>query len=126
MLCQRCDGLMEVIFIRHLLGEEVRSEVATLRCINCGNVEDSVIRSNRANSPKRNGIDLHSVEHDNPIAAQTDSLDCVLPSGRMIEESAHTRILRLPVTPHLTSMRIHEDTSIASPPEQTHNTERCP
>lgn len=50
MLCQRCGGLIVVANMRYLMEREFHSEVATTRCINCGNFEDSVIRSNRNTS----------------------------------------------------------------------------
>ena len=46
MLCQRCKGLL----IRETF-EELRAEIGriclTTRCVNCGSIEDSVIRANR-------------------------------------------------------------------------------
>ena len=46
MLCQRCKGLL----IREAFGE-LRAEIGrmclTTRCVNCGCIEDSVVRANR-------------------------------------------------------------------------------
>ena len=46
MLCQRCRGLL----IRETIGE-VRDEIGRMclatRCVNCGSIEDSVVRANR-------------------------------------------------------------------------------
>ena len=46
MLCQRCKGLL----IRETFGE-LRAEIGrmclTTRCVNCGRIEDSVVRANR-------------------------------------------------------------------------------
>ena len=46
MLCQRCKGLL----IRETFGE-LRAEIGrmclTTRCVNCGCIEDSVVRANR-------------------------------------------------------------------------------
>lgn len=50
MLCQRCNGLL---ICEHL--GELRAELGrmclTTRCINCGCIEDSVIRANRLRHP---------------------------------------------------------------------------
>jgi hypothetical protein len=50
MLCQRCSGLL----IHEHLGE-LRDEIGRLclatRCINCGCIEDSVVRTNRLHHP---------------------------------------------------------------------------
>lgn len=87
MLCQRCEGLMEVVYVRYQMNEAFSSEVATTRCINCGNIEDSVIRSNRTSA--------------------TD----------LLARHSHNYVLRLPVVPHLTNVQIHEDTHIAPSPQ---------
>jgi hypothetical protein len=59
MLCQRCKGLL----IREMFGE-LRDEIGrmclTTRCINCGGIEDSVVRANRLRHPgKRVGSSGH-------------------------------------------------------------------
>jgi RNase P subunit RPR2 len=50
MLCQRCRGLL----VRETVGD-LREEAGIMclatRCINCGSIEDSVVRANRLNSP---------------------------------------------------------------------------
>ena len=50
MLCQRCRGLL----IRETfddLREEAASMCPATRCINCGYIEDSVVRANRLRPP---------------------------------------------------------------------------
>lgn len=50
MLCQRCRGLL----VRETFGdllEETGSLCPATRCLNCGCIEDSVIRANRLRSP---------------------------------------------------------------------------
>lgn len=51
MLCQRCRGLL----VREIFGD-LRTETAracpATRCINCGCVEDSVVRANRLRHPE--------------------------------------------------------------------------
>jgi len=50
MLCQRCRGLL----VREIFGD-MREETARIcpatRCINCGYIEDSVVRANRLHPP---------------------------------------------------------------------------
>jgi hypothetical protein len=56
MLCQRCRGLL----VREVF-DDFRRETSRLyratRCINCGYIEDSVVRANRLRppAPKRSG-----------------------------------------------------------------------
>jgi hypothetical protein len=49
MLCQRCSGLLVRETLIDLRAETARLCLAT-RCINCGHVEDSVVRANRLGS----------------------------------------------------------------------------
>jgi hypothetical protein len=68
MLCHRCKGLL----IREMFGE-LRDEVGrmclTTRCVNCGGIEDSVVRANRLRHPgkivgsSRNGQHGGSLVH---------------------------------------------------------------
>ncbi len=56
MLCQRCKGLL----VRETfddLSEEAGCMSPAIRCINCGYIEDSVVRANRLHppAPKRSG-----------------------------------------------------------------------
>ena len=50
MLCPRCKGLL----IRETF-EELRAEIGrmclTTRCVNCGSIEDAVVRANRLRHP---------------------------------------------------------------------------
>jgi len=50
MLCQRCRGLL-VREIFSDLGEETARLCPATRCVNCGCVEDSVVRANRRRRP---------------------------------------------------------------------------
>ena len=51
MVCARCGGLMGIDKFYDLMEQEscIGSEPA--RCLNCGNVEDQIIRANRPRSP---------------------------------------------------------------------------
>ena len=50
MVCQRCSGLL----VRETFGdlrEEPGCMYPAIRCINCGYIEDSVVRANRLHPP---------------------------------------------------------------------------
>src|SRR5689334_21552851 len=51
MACRRCSGFMIVEFILPCLEETASSDSTRTRCLNCGNVEDSVICLNRMDRP---------------------------------------------------------------------------
>jgi hypothetical protein len=50
MLCQRCRGLLVRETFGDLREETIRLYPAT-RCVNCGCIEDSVVRANRLRHP---------------------------------------------------------------------------
>lgn len=58
MLCQRCRGLL----VRETFGD-LRAETGRLcpvtRCINCGCLEDAVVRANRFHPPMARRLVLH-------------------------------------------------------------------
>ena len=47
MKCGRCSGLMVVEPVCEATGSIICGESTSTRCINCGNVEDAVIFTNR-------------------------------------------------------------------------------
>jgi hypothetical protein len=48
MSCERCGGLMVIEAICELMEEGSRKGIDTTRCLNCGNFEDTIIRTNRS------------------------------------------------------------------------------
>ena len=48
MSCERCGGLMVIEAICELMEEGSRKGIDTTRCLNCGNFEDAIIRTNRS------------------------------------------------------------------------------
>ena len=48
MSCSRCGGLMITELNPEILDELFLPESYTVRCLNCGNIEDAIIRLNRA------------------------------------------------------------------------------
>lgn len=47
MRCGRCSGLMVVESVSDAKGSLISGEAQSTRCLNCGNMEDSVIFTNR-------------------------------------------------------------------------------
>ncbi len=58
MHCQRCRGLM-VCETFDDLNVEIHSLYSATRCINCGGVEDTVIRANRFHRSERTWVIPH-------------------------------------------------------------------
>lgn len=50
MTCARCSGLMVIEPFYNGTGSTISGEPQVARCLNCGNVEDAVIHTNRAGS----------------------------------------------------------------------------
>jgi len=50
MSCERCGGLMVIETFCDFMAEASRMRTDTRRCLNCGNFEDTIIRTNRASS----------------------------------------------------------------------------
>ena len=61
MSCGRCGGLMVLGTFRDLMEEESRMGIDTTRCLNCGNFEDTIIRTNRASSRVPRHVEPHTV-----------------------------------------------------------------
>jgi hypothetical protein len=45
--CERCGGLMVIETICDLMERESCTRIDATRCLNCGNFEDTLIRTNR-------------------------------------------------------------------------------
>ena len=50
MPCERCGGFMVFDAFCDPQEKESPTGIATTRCLNCGNLEDTIIRANRASS----------------------------------------------------------------------------
>lgn len=61
MSCERCGGLMVIEPVSDLMEEVFRTRVDTRRCLNCGNFEDGIIRTNRASSRVSKHIEPHTM-----------------------------------------------------------------
>jgi len=97
MSCERCGGLMVVETCCDLIEAESRKGIDTMRCVNCGNFEDTIIRANRASS--------HLPRHCGPRTAGTRSLSAIqvrsteraIQTEPVIVECPRGRAPRLPV-----------------------------
>lgn len=61
MTCRRCGGLMVVEPICDATGMSISVEAQETRCLNCGNVEDSVIYTNRLDPPSTGTCPRHNI-----------------------------------------------------------------
>jgi len=61
MSCERCGGLMVIEHFCDLMKEESRTGIDTIRCLNCGNFEDTIIRTNRVISRVPRHVEPHTV-----------------------------------------------------------------
>lgn len=91
MSCERCGGLIVIETICDLVEDKSLRGIETARCVNCGNFEDRIIRTNRVIScsprpvaPPTVGsrslsvIQLRALER----ATQTDGVIAKSPRGR--------------------------------------------
>jgi hypothetical protein len=70
MICQRCKGLL----VRETFGdlrEEPGCMYPAIRCINCGYIEDSVVRANRLNHFPVKRMALREVVRKEGVAFNT-------------------------------------------------------
>jgi hypothetical protein len=67
MSCERCGGLMVVESSCNHMDVESHKGIGTRRCLNCGNFEDPIIRTNRAGF----GYSRHSKPHTAEASIQS-------------------------------------------------------
>lgn len=70
MSCERCGGLMVVETICELMEIGSWSGIDTARCLNCGNFEDTIIRTNRSISRVSRQPATHTVGTGRQSAVQ--------------------------------------------------------
>jgi hypothetical protein len=97
MSCERCGGLMVIETCCDLMKEEAHKGIDTTRCLNCGNFEDTIIRTNRARcrlpghcEPRTTGTRIQS-------ANQLRSLKRGIHAEPVIAECPRGSAPRLPV-----------------------------
>ena len=82
MSCERCGGLMVIETFCDLMEEESRTGIETIRCLNCGNFEDTIIRTNRFISRVPRHGEPHTVGTRRLSASQPRSLERAIQTGR--------------------------------------------
>ena len=60
MSCERCGGLMVIDTFCNPMEKESPTGTGTIRCLNCGNLEDTIIRTNRASSRLQQYVEPHT------------------------------------------------------------------
>lgn len=97
MSCERCGGLMVIESICDLMEGESRTGIDTTRCLNCGNFEDTIIRTNRATSRLPGHCEPHTAGTRRLSAIQPPSSEQAIQTERVIAECPSGRAPRLPV-----------------------------
>ncbi len=112
MSCQRCGGLMIVESCCYLMEAESHKEIGTTRCLNCGNIEDAIIRTNRIISRSPRHVGPHTVESRSLSAIQTHLLERATQTDGTTAESPRSRVFRLPVGPPSVKTQTRESSHI--------------
>lgn len=80
-----------------LMEEESRRGIDTTRCLNCGNFEDTIIRTNRVISRLPRQVELRTVGTRRRSAIQPLPLERAIPADDIIPASSRGRAPRLSV-----------------------------
>lgn len=115
MFCERCGGLMVIETSYELMEGRSRREFDSTRCLNCGNFEDAIIRTNRAISRFSKQVEPHTVGSGRPSAIQPRAFDRAIQTGSVIAESPRSRAPRLPVGAPSAKTRALEPLHIEQP-----------
>lgn len=107
MSCQRCGGLMIVESCCYLMEAEFHKEIGTTRCLNCGNIEDAIIRTNRGFSCSPRPVAPSTVGSRSLNAIQSRALERATQKDDVVAKSPGGRTPRLPVgAPSVKSRRL--------------------
>jgi hypothetical protein len=110
MSCERCGGLMVIETSCDLMEDGSRIGIDTARCLNCGNFEDRIIRTNRVISRLPRHIEPHTVGTRRPGVIQPRSFERAISMDGVIPESPPGRSPRLPVgTPSAKTRRLEPE-----------------
>jgi hypothetical protein len=96
MSCERCGGFMVIDRFCDLMEEEFRRGIETVRCLNCGNFEDVIIRTNRASSclPRHGEPRTQGIRRQD--ANQLGSLKRAIQTEPVIADSPSRHTSRIP------------------------------
>ena len=98
MSCERCGGFMVIDTFCDRMEEESRTGIDTIRCLNCGNFEDTIIRTNRASSSRvPSHVEPHTVGTGKLSALKPRLLERATQVESVIAECLRGRAPRLPV-----------------------------
>jgi hypothetical protein len=97
MPCERCGGLMVMETICELMEIGSRGGIDTTRCLNCGNFEDTIIRTNRGMSRSPSQTDPHTVGARAQNVVQPPVLERAIHTEGAIPKYLRGRAPRLPV-----------------------------
>lgn len=97
MSCERCGGLMVVETICDLVEDKCLRGIETARCLNCGNFEDRIIRTNRVISCSPRPVAPTTVGSRSLSAIQPRSLERPTRTDGVIAKNPRGRTPRLPV-----------------------------
>ena len=97
MSCERCGGFMVIDTFCDLMEEGSRTGIETIRCLNCGNFEDAIIRTNRASSRVPSHVEPHAVGTGKLSVLKPRSLERATQAESVIAECLRSRAPRLPV-----------------------------
>jgi hypothetical protein len=112
MSCERCGGLMVSEPISDLMEAVFRTRVDTIRCLNCGNFEDTIIRTNRDMSRLPSQTDQHIVGTRGQSLVQPPVLERAIQTDDVIPKDPRGRAPRLPVGPPSAKTRTREPARI--------------
>jgi len=115
MSCERCGGLMVVETSCDLVEEESSTGIDTVRCLNCGNFEDRIIRTNRVISRSPRHVEPLTVETRRPTSIQPGALERPTKTDGTIAESPPGRGPRLPVGTPSAKTQTREPSHIEQP-----------
>ena len=97
MSCERCGGLMVIETICDLVEDKSLRRIETARCVNCGNFEDGIIRTNRVISCSPRPVAPTTVGSRRLSAIQPRALERATQTDDVIAKSPRGRTPRLPV-----------------------------
>jgi len=115
MSCERCGGLMVMDTICGFVEKESSTGTDTVRCLNCGNFEDRIIRTNRVISRSPRHVEPHTVGTRRPSSIQPGALERPTRADGTIAENPPGRGPRLPVGTPSAETRTLESVHIEQP-----------
>lgn len=96
MPCERCGGLMIAESPCDVTDVESPTRSVTTRCLNCGNIDDAVIRANRSASHLPKFGERHFAGARGPRMIQPSRLERVMPMEGVIADCPRDRAPRSP------------------------------